>query len=46
MRLLYGYWPSLFGQDGGILASLFLLRVYGFTMNNGARVKGNPEQAR
>ena len=24
-----GYWPSLFGQDGWILAKFFFLRVYG-----------------
>ena len=28
-KISMGYWPSLFGQDGWILAKFFFLRVYG-----------------
>jgi len=32
IKIHMGYWPSLFSQDGWILAKLFLL-VYGVSVN-------------
>ena len=32
-----GYWPSLFGQDGWILAKFFFSRVYGLLSSKGKK---------